>query len=546
MRKKLGLALAAVMTMSTLAMAGCGGGNEDDPLAAHKDETILYVGVYEGGCGVDWIYKAKEAIEKRYEGISLEEGKTGLYIDIRPDKGYSGSSLSTGIASADREVYVTETFTAYNQLARQGYLLDITDIVTETLEGETKSIGGANGKMHSSYKDWFEIDGKFYGLPHAQAGGVISYDVDLFESKNFYFAENGVDFVTSKTQKRSAGPNGKFGDYDDGLPATYDDFYKLCNRIYGSTVTPLLWSGPLKVYVNNMTATAFVDYEGYDKAVSHFNYSGTIDVVTGFNGNEPIITSTTVSQADGYKTFQQPGLYYALQFLETIVKNDNWYDYNVCFGAGYDHLATQEQFVYSTPSPNIQDAAMIIEGEYWYNEALSAREACAEEYPTENERRFAVMPMPKQSKAKAGVPTLTDGNKSTVFIMSNIEEAKESVAKEFVQYLFTDESLSYYTSKTSLLCPYDYEMSEEDYEAMSYYGKSLYEMKKEGAKYVCALNQTDVMLKSPGLSRTTELWRTTAGNSPIETFNRGDKTAKEYFLALGEYYSPSIWTSNFA
>ena len=71
-------------------------------------------------------------------------------------------------------------------------------------------------------------------------------------------------------------------------------------------------------------------------------------------------------------------------------------------------------------------------------------------------------------------------------------------------------------------------------------------MKESGTKYVCALNQTDVMLNFPELSETTELWRISAGNSPIATFNKGNKTAKEYFLALGEYYSASAWALNFA
>ena len=109
-------------------------------------------------------------------------------------------------------------------------------------------------KLNQQQQDNLAVDGKYYALPHYETYMGVSYDVSLFESKLLYFSanpDNGNNgFITSKTEKRSMGPDGKTGvqngiDYslDDGLPSTYEEFFKLCDYMVVRNVTPFVWPG---------------------------------------------------------------------------------------------------------------------------------------------------------------------------------------------------------------------------------------------------------------------------------------------------------------
>ena len=95
-------------------------------------------------------------------------------------------------------------------------------------------------KLNKSYKDWFNIDGSYYALPHAAGAGVISYDKDIFEANDCYLDKNGNFVSNYKNRKNDAnknewigtGPDGEVGTYDDGLPVTYADFEMIMMPAY--------------------------------------------------------------------------------------------------------------------------------------------------------------------------------------------------------------------------------------------------------------------------------------------------------------------------
>lgn len=105
-----------------------------------------------------------------------------------------------------------------------------------------------------------ESDGKthYYAIPHYSAYTGIIYDIDLFDENLYYFAKTPTGsaleelFVADNTVARSAGPDGVEGTDDDGLPATYDEFFKLCEYIKQGAATPLVWTGAnYKDYLNS-------------------------------------------------------------------------------------------------------------------------------------------------------------------------------------------------------------------------------------------------------------------------------------------------------
>lgn len=128
--------------------------------------------------------------------------------------------------------------------------------------------------------------------------------------------------------------------------------------------------------------------------------------------------------------------------------------------------------------------AMIIDGSWWNNEASEifvnmVQESNNEAYSQEN-RRFGFLPYPKVSAEKTGAPVLMDFNYSACFIRKGIAEEKVDIAKKFLQFCHTDESLAAFTMETSTTKPYDYDMSEEQLSSMTEYGRSLYNLHTTG------------------------------------------------------------------
>jgi hypothetical protein len=157
-------------------------------------------------------------------------------------------------------------------------------------------------------------------------------------------------------------------------------------------------------------------------------------------------------------------------------------------------------------------------------------------------RRFAVLPFPKADASKVGRQTHYDSNQSAIFINSKIDAGKIDVAKEIVQYIFSNDMLSKYTASSSVLLPYDYEVSDEDYATMSNFGKSVYDM-RDTTDYVYGPNQSSALLKNPTLTKSPAFWKTTGYDNPISAFyNNKDMTAKDYFEDITEYYNAIRWS----
>lgn len=558
MKKLFSIVLALSITLSAVGCSGTpigsGGGDGDG------SKTTIVFAMYEGGFGTTWVDEAIKTVEAKYKDEELEPGKKGLIIDVKPDKGYSGSGVASLYGAWDCDMYYTESFSAYNEFAKRHAFLDITDVVTSKVNGEEKTI---EEKMYQSYRDWFKVDGAYYALPHAYGSGGISYNVDIFEDNLCYFNESGTGFVSSLTENRSAGPDGVSGNYDDGLPATYDQFFTLCEKLANASITPVAWSGQMLSYVASMMSSLAVDYAGYDDTVARFSYKGEdVEVAKvkeiNINDREPIFENgvlqtekVKITEENGYKVFQQPGFYYALTFMQKLINNDRYYDVNMCTGTGFDHLGAQEEYVYSAADPSKRPIAMFVEGSYWYNEAKGAREDCAIDYPTEDgsERRFAFMPLPKANADKLGPQTLIDTNQSAIFINAEIDPVKIAPAKDLLKELYTNEYLSYCARETATLCPFEYEIAPEDYEAMSYFGKSLLDMKANGTRHVFPYSQSKVILANPSFGKPNADWETSKhGTNPVSYFieRKGDENfgAKEYFTSMLVKRRPEVWANS--
>ncbi len=127
---------------------------------------------------------------------------------------------------------------------------------------------------------------------------------------------------------------------------------------------------------------------------------------------------------------------------------------------------------------------MMIEGCWWENEARSVIQEVADrtgkdEYSRAN-RRFGMMPMPKADASSVGKgSTIVDTHYSLGFIKKNIDPSKLKVAKLFLQFVNTDESLQEFSTITNTVKALNYTIDEANLAKMTYFGRSVYQLHKD-------------------------------------------------------------------
>ena len=226
--------LAFIMTFVT----ACGGQTTlpgQEGVEVDENKTQLLVATFEGGLGTQWIRESADRFEEAFKDVSFEEGKKGVQVRITKSTNYGGESVLDTLKTEEADVWFTETVNYQDHINYENFA-DITDIVTEPLSeyGETESIAD---KIDPAYREFLNVgtdaEPKYYGIPFYDGFYGLTYDVDMFAEQNLYFKDGAdeLEFVTSASDVKSAGVDGKLGTYDDGLPATYAQLKALLEKM---------------------------------------------------------------------------------------------------------------------------------------------------------------------------------------------------------------------------------------------------------------------------------------------------------------------------
>lgn len=553
------LLLVAVVGSTFLSACSQKPKNPDDKYTSaeiDKTKTQLYIGNYNGGYGDSWLKAAAKRFEEYYAEESFETDKKGveIRIDNKKEEFTSVATLESSMDKSNNSLYFTEKID-YDMLVSHGYLADISDVVGEKLTkfGEDKSVLDKYTPQQKGY--YTTADGKCYAVPHYSAYMGIVYDIDLFEDYLLYFSgesENDDGFILSKTDKKSNGPDGKTGvidgiDYslDDGLPATYEEFYKLCDRMIDMTLTPFIWSGQHHDgYLRSFLSALAVDYAGYDEALVNYSFNGKIKTITGFNGTTPVFGEENITPRNGYKLYSQAGLYYSMKPLEYVVKKG--YYHNLSFNVTYSHLNAQEDYLYSKYEATgaKKPVAMLIDGIYWQAEASGSFDNVVEAYgekASAKNRRFGFMPFPKANAEKVGSgTTLLDELASIAVVNAKATDLRQSLAKKFLQFIYTDESLNEFLAVTGTPKAVDFAVNKTVYDNLTVFSQSVMNLKTT-SKIIYAYSENSFW-------RATHLQLNRAYQSSLNEGNFVDvgKTFKEYSYNAEQYFSGMLnyWTEN--
>ena len=197
--------LPLVMASAFLTMTAC------DP-KVKRGENELYITVYDGGYGTDWI----DQVSKDYQE------KTGVEVHWTADQSIL-DRMDSELENPESDIYMSHDI-RWQEYAEAGQLACLDDLYESEVEGTGKTFkqrlcGGAEEVSKLE-------DGHYYKVCYTQGAGGLIYNKTMFE-------ENGWT-----------------------VPTTYDELVSLCETIVDANimtddlvpVKPIGWSGADREY----------------------------------------------------------------------------------------------------------------------------------------------------------------------------------------------------------------------------------------------------------------------------------------------------------
>lgn len=537
----LAVSLAAILCGSAV---GCG--VKETGEAVDDTKAQLYVSNYNGGVGTDWLYTAIERFEQKYATTEFIPGKTGVQVHVTKNKSAGIEGFAGKIKTDKPDVYFLEAINYYDCISRDLFL-DITDIVTKPLTefGETGTI---EDKLYDDQIDfWKTPQGKYYALPHTQSPTLITYDADLFDRLGLFFGADGNLGKKSTDKDLSAGPDKKPGSYDDGMPATYDEFYTLCQKMKQRGVSPMIWSGQYAFYVTRFSKQLRVDFDGATEAMNAYDFDGTATKLVDTIAEDGTITykdPVKITEENGYEVYSSASYYYAFDFLKNIY-DGGYYD-GKSFNENISHRNAQDLFLKSSFRADAKDIGMIVEGLYWVNEAdPTFKEMENQKGASLQERNLRVMPLPKATSAQVGEKTtIVDSLNQMAFIANKPDRSEEQteLAKTFLQFLSTQESLEEFLIETGLPRNYDIDYS-DIYDSLCPYSQSVIDV-LSNCNYIMPASDSMVFQKNYAALYDDNEMGTKRGDDPMILIkDNPNMTSLELFNEFRTKYSATQWAN---
>lgn len=578
------LALALAMSVSSVFAFGCGGGG-GNAWGEDLDESKVqvYVGPHNGGWGQDFVgvWAAKyEDLHKDTVYNTPSGEKTGVQILYSVGSGYGGSLQST--STSPHDIILAEVVD-YKALVPKGDLVDVTSWVTKPNPYDTAG-RSIESRMTAEMREYFKevtydraspLRGTaYYAVPSYFASYNMYYDRDLFEDNGLFLQEvEGVLSVVRKQGYKQAvadgvltlGPDNKTGvvddiDYsaDDGLPRTTEEFVMLFDEMITRGITPISVSGDMRFYYWQFMMNLWTQFSGFDNMMSNFDYDGEEYLVKDIaSDGTPIYdsTPTKITSRNGYELQRQDGKYFALDFTEKIMSQNNNYVSTAVYKDVTKYLQSQELFLGSKPESIINPIAIHIDGSWWYQEAKAYMNYLGEEYDESyglKQRRIGILPNPLREIGQE--QALYACNMPSILVNArNIEDWRLPVVKDFFQFMLADEQLSSYSLCVNATMTYDYPLTAADKAEATLVLKDAIRQQRT---YKIVTPQTPTTMVAIGavpsgganeLSWTSVVDRKSY-TDPLYDVGKGKLSAKDYFMGLRKgnlVYSADAWKDNF-
>lgn len=500
--KKLSKLVAGVMAISAIfSMTACMGESDID---IDKNKTQIYIAGYDGGVGNAWLDDLANEWNANNDAYQI------IQIPTRISQKDLSNSINTGVT--DYDVYFTGDV-GYVSNIYNGTLEDLSDVGAMKVDGNDRTILQKIGYRDDYYETvWKPVASKngqgLYMLPYCDNFGGFIFDYNTFVEKGILsFAQasdasvtsaltaQGISYTESNGKLKvsgytgsydlfnyktgdyilTAGKDGLYGTYDDGQPTTRTEWDQMLARITGRNMKPFLWTGGYPEYADMILESLFAYYAGMSEFNTYYNFNGQVTV----NGEKVNITPD-----NGYDVYSIDAMRNALNFMNDYLNNSNYYHSKTT--TSDSHTDTQGTFILGYKL-NKDQPAMIVEGNWWENEARSVFDTSEVVNAGRGygQRDYRYMLLPKLSSAY-GLDGNGNGsimsviNSGAVLVPkvgnSEVEQAKLAQIKDFLGFMLKDENLAKFTVKTGVINAYSYELTKAQFDSLTPFSKNVYAM----------------------------------------------------------------------
>ena len=541
-KRLLATALSIFTLVSAIGMTACGDLEEDMGGGNNKIENVynvpsdskitIKIKNFGMGPGNLWLEETMERFAEANKDVKYGD-KTGVYLKYEATNNQNTSAM----ASDTTNIFFDERMSDPYALLQNGLLLNLDSIVKD----DTRAGGSLESKIFDAAKGGITgNDGSYYALPHYEFYAGIAYNRTTFADLGAYFAaedEESVytysckygtaNFIDDAEAEKSVGPDGKAGTNDDGLPCSLDEFIILCDYIKTESegdVSPITVSGKYyNYYPEYLLMGLWSSIAGPEQMRNYYNCTGEIEVVErDANGNmqftnenmfkgisyvkKPKTKMVTMSAdgKDGWMGNDMAAKYYAYAMLD-IIEAEGFFSKTAT--SGDDHWTSQMD-LYMDGKAQRQNAAMLVEGSYWYNESNENGGFDAyERYvgKNRNELDVAWMSLPTSVYAEGAEgrdACFLDVGLAYTMINKNVESnpALKQACLDFVAFCYSEQELCNFTAKTGITRAISYELSDTDKQKMSRYALRLWEERdsENGSNIVAWSGSTEIFKQVKG------------------------------------------------
>ncbi|MBQ9713958.1 MAG: hypothetical protein IJV83_01400 [Clostridia bacterium] len=571
MRKNLTKALALALCALTAAPAVACGGGGGGGVEVDESKTQLYVYHYDAGYGNKWINELARNFETKMAGYVNGE-KTGVQVIISGDM---TTRTADGWRAETYDVMFLEGPGEFYQMMRDGVVENLDSIMkVPNAEDNNQKI---EDKMTQQQKDAYTFtkgeETHYYGIPHYAGHYGIIYNKEIFDENGFYYDADGnlilEEITDANRDLLSYGPDGRTGvengiDYslDDGLPTTYDEFFDLCIEIDANGIDPVCTPGMYyEQHIMHCLDNLVAAHEGAAQMNLNFTFNGTAndlvviedgEIVYEDDGVTPKTESLDINDDNAYNLSRQSGKFYAMQFMERLLGENDHYNEEDSLNKAVTHLEMQQKFL-ENGTRGVKENAMLIDGVWWQMEADATFDRMArnlgEEY-SKYGRDFAWMPLPQPTAEDAA--KVASGEKNSVYldylravacVKANLSDVSKELALGFLQYAYTDQSLANFTYTTGTTIGVDY-LDAVDRSRLTPYEKSLinYIQKSDFVTEISGNVKYLTSFQSYG-SIVNKYTAGTLAKNIVDAITDVETTAEAYFLANQTEYKNSLWSN---
>lgn len=451
--------LAAIMiaVMMTVSVSACGRVIEDD---VPDGRTLIKISLYCGGWGTEYMDKLIDRMNESQE--------TYWYSRTADNKSASDEirdKILGGVVEAD--IYVT-TPADVEELVVKGKLEDLSDVYNYTVPGESKSIKEKT-MSYDFYQSTFSDANGIYVMPNSVSLNSIVYDHDLFSLMEWLITDDET------ASGLSAGADGVEGNWDDGLPVTYEEYKNLFKNIADDQYIPFVYADTLGFDQYKFTIeAAWAQYEGLENYAMGAMFNGTYTSVSDST------KTITVTPETGYKVYTenlQEGRFKAMQIVYECFENTK---YMYTAEKGLTHTDAQGKFILSHKMQN--RIAMLLDGCWWENEAKRNFAEDAKYNGAEyayGARDFRSLPVPAfdgQNAESNCKHYFYGGAGGATFAVKQSDSVKRQGVIEFLRAYASDENCKQYTKLTGGKFPFEYTMTDSELQELTPYARNVFEI----------------------------------------------------------------------